>query len=145
MRGDNIYYLVNCEWWLWILLSQSLVYFVRIYSNFLGDDLFFNDQNKGHITSIHKINHDSLVPNKILTAFELWVFLTQEKKQKKDAERFMILFVARFLTFWVINNGLHNFPGLWKISNSFCAYFGLTWFSPQKDQRDYPYGERTIM
>ena len=41
-----------------------------------------------HPTSIHKINHDSLVPNKILTPFELWVFLTQEKKQKKDAGRF---------------------------------------------------------
>ena len=39
-----------------------------------------------------------------------------------------------------MNDGLHNFPGLWKISNSFCVYFCLAWFSPQKDQRAYPYG-----
>ena len=38
----------------------------------------------------------------------------------------------------VMNNGLHNFPGIWKSSNSFCAYFGLTWYSPQKDQEEKP-------
>ena len=50
-------------------------------------------------TSIHKINHYYLVPNTILTAFELWVFLTYENKQKKDAGRFTIVFVARVFTF----------------------------------------------
>ena len=43
--------------------------------------------------------NDSLVFSTILTAFELWVFLTQEKKQKKDAGKFTIIFVARLLTF----------------------------------------------
>ena len=35
---------------------------------------------------IHKLNHDSLVPNKILTAFELWVFLHKKRSRKKMLE-----------------------------------------------------------
>jgi hypothetical protein len=31
--------------------------------------------------------------------FELWGFLTQEKKHKKDTGRFTIVFVARLFTF----------------------------------------------
>ena len=76
-------------------------------------------------TSIHKINHYSLVPSIWIVCF----FLHKKTSRKKILEDLRLFLLQDYLHFkGCRHNGLYNFLNLWKISNSFCAYFCLTWF-----------------
>ena len=59
------------------------------------------------------------------------LFLHTKTSGKKMLEGLRLFLLQYYLHFkWCIMVfTFYNFPSLWKISNSFCAYFCLTWFS----------------
>ena len=85
-----------------------------------------------------KINVNPLVVVYRLPEFWFLAFFLHKKRRKNRCWKVSDFFVATLFTFRAMNDGLYNFPGLWKISFSFCAYCcSLNWlWSPLRTPRE---------